>query len=59
MRSVLENLGNFAKGSLDPAGMCITGLFALSVSGDGQIHFLPGSLDIALKVMSWIWPDQI
>lgn len=51
MRSVLENLGNSAKESLDPAGMSVNRAFALSVSREGQICFWPGSLDITLKGM--------
>lgn len=51
MRSVLENLGNLAKESLDPAGVSVQHRAFCSVSREGQIHFLPGSLDITLKGM--------
>lgn len=42
MRSVLENLGNSAKKSLDPAEMSVNRAFCSSVSREGQIGFQLG-----------------
>lgn len=65
MKSVLENLWNLAEESLDPTEAFV--LFALPVGGEGQIPFLPDSLDshsegdeteLDLARSDLIWPFQ-